>query len=146
MRPVAILVTFLLVSPCMEAQEVLPKPKEATPVPPAVQTRIIPGNGVILPPQAVSPPVIYPNLQPYQPQGVVMIPQNGYAPAQMPMGNYRRSSMEHWQHLSPTSQGYMRPRVLLTPDGPVYSIDGRPFLFLNQEPKAIGQPGTVPER
>ncbi len=60
-------------------------------------------------------------------------------------GVYRRSAYEHWQYLSPGSDGFMRPRVLLTPAGPVYAVNGQPFLFFNLNPRINnGVPGTVP--
>lgn len=136
MRWIIFFVLGLIPSLPLRAQEVLPKPRNtvvpapSSPVPKQV-------NPVDVLPESLTPPRILVLPQTVSP-GVVVnsLPY--------PTGYYRRSSMEHWQHLSATSQGYMRPRVLLTPDGPVYSFDGRPFLFLNQEPRILGPAGTVP--
>jgi hypothetical protein len=67
------------------------------------------------------------------------------APVPLYPGVYRRSAYEHWQYLSPGSDGFMRPRVLLTPAGPIYAANGQPFLYFNLNPRINnGVPGTVP--
>ena len=87
---------------------------------------VAPAQPVPAPPPAEALPA--PRVVPVEPPVVV------YGPY-LPPVPYRVSSYEVWQNLAVNRQGMWVPRVMLTPYGAYYAVDGKPYPWTSLIPR-----------
>lgn len=83
--------------------------------------------------------------RPVQPEPLLAPPIVVYAEPPAFLQYYRRNPYEVWDHLAVDRQGNFRPRVVATPCSAYYSVNGKPYPWVdvNQQyvaPRVLGTP------
>ncbi len=123
--PLALLAALLGTSSGIHAQE-LPPPR-LLPLENRSLQPMLPPAGTIAPPFGMARPVLPP---PYRPGPVLPLAASPYPPP-----GYQPSAYQVWQNYTVTYNGWLRPRVIQTPNGSGYFLyNGAPYPYANVMP------------